>query len=379
MVTKIAIISGSYPNMKCGVGDYTDVLVSYLSDIGIDVDVLTSANREVVRNDQIKPIITNWGLSCIKEIFKYCKSNNINIVHIQYPTKGYGYKIGTNLLPLFNKIIKIFSSNKLRIVTTIHEFSQSHILRKISIVPLILFSDDIILTDQSEENKINRLMPFFIDKSKYKIIHIGSNILPNKAANCTCHDDSKLITYFGFIRPDKGIDTLLKAIPLTKVYSEDDFKLAILAELNDDDEYHMKIKNLIKKLNIDREKIDITGYLPSGKISEYLMRSKLSVLPFRDGITCRRSTFIASVIHDTPVLSTYTKLTSVDLYDTFRNYLVEPNNVSGLAENIDKFFYDKGYKDDLISKTRDIKKLFDWENIAYEHKLLHERRDTQSA
>ena len=94
--------------MKCGVGDYTDVLVSYLSDIGIDVDVLTSANREVVRNDQIKPIITNWGLSCIKEIFKYCKSNNINIVHIQYPTKGYGYKIGTNLLPLFNKIIKIF-------------------------------------------------------------------------------------------------------------------------------------------------------------------------------------------------------------------------------------------------------------------------------
>ena len=42
-------------------------------------------------------------------------------------------------------------------------------LGKISIVPLILFSDDIILTDQSEENKINRLMPFLLINLNIKL------------------------------------------------------------------------------------------------------------------------------------------------------------------------------------------------------------------
>ena len=39
---RVAIISGSYPNMKCGVGDYTRVLVDFINKIGIKVKVITS-------------------------------------------------------------------------------------------------------------------------------------------------------------------------------------------------------------------------------------------------------------------------------------------------------------------------------------------------
>jgi len=368
---RVAIISGSYPNMKCGVGDYTRVLVDFINKIGIKVKVITSKNEEVISDGISEPIVFSWDWRCIKKIYNYCKKNDINIIHIQYPTRGYGYKIGVNLLPLYIKIKNLFSIQKINVMTTLHEFSQSHFLRKISVIPLVLFSDEIILTNNEEKEIIMKLFPF-LKKDKFKIIHIGSNILPTNFLENKLYENNHTITYFGFIRPDKGLEMLLKAIILTKVYAEDDFRLNILAELNDKNEYHCKIKNLLKQLNIDKNKIKITGYLPESQISEYLQRSNLSVLPFRDGLTYRRGSFIASVVHDIPVLSTYTELTSPDLYDIFKEYLVKPNDVFGLAKNIDKFFYNDEYKNTLILKTKKIKNLFDWEKIAYEHKLIYE-------
>lgn len=370
---KVLMISGSYPNMKCGVGDYTKVLANFINKTGIGIKVLTTKNEKVVSDGICEPAILNWNLQCIKEIYNYVNKNNINIIHIQYPTKGYGYKIGINLLPLYIKMKDMVFQKRIRIITTLHEFSQSHILRKISIIPLVLFSDKIILTNDEEKKIILKLF-LFLMKDKFEVINIGSNILPDKSSE---NNENKLytnnhtISYFGFIRPDKGLETLLRAIVLTKVYTEDDFKLNILAELDDSDEYHCKIRNLLKQLNINKNKIKITGYLTESQVSEYLKASNLCVLPYRDGLTYRRGSFIASVVHNVPVLSTYTKLTSPDLLEIFRDYLVKPNDVVGLSRNIDKFFYDMEYRNKLIAKTNQIKNLFDWEKIADKHKSLY--------
>ena len=39
---KVAFITGAMPPAKCGVGDYTDVLISNLVNEGVDIHVITN-------------------------------------------------------------------------------------------------------------------------------------------------------------------------------------------------------------------------------------------------------------------------------------------------------------------------------------------------
>jgi glycosyltransferase involved in cell wall biosynthesis len=358
------MISGSYPKMKCGVGDYTYLLIRYLCNHGMKVKVITSKNKNVKNSESCLPIIDSWGLKCIKKIINRLVEDNGNIIHIQYPTKGYGYNIGINLLPLY---IKLFNHNNYKIILTLHEFSQTNFLRKLAIIPLILFSDKIIFTNYEEKDIVSKVF-FFLNKRKFTVINIGPNIIP-KLPNQKTAKKTHTITYFGFIRPDKGIDVLLKAIKLTKIYKEKDFILNIIAELENKDKYHKRIIDLIDRL--DNTKINVTGFLSEEKVSEKLYETDLSVLPFTDGLTYRRGSFIASVAHDVPVISTYSNLTSLDLYDSLKNYLVKPYDINALAEKIDKFFYDEDYRAQLYLITSKIKGLFDWNIIAETHIELY--------
>lgn len=355
--------------MKCGVGDYTNILARYLKKTGLNIKILTSDNDNVIEDGISIRLIKDWNFKCIIDIIKYCKENKVNILHIQYPTQGYGFKIGINILPLYLKFYNLFMSKKVKVITTLHEFSQSHILRKISMIPLIMFSDKIITTNKEEKDVIMKWLPF-IKETKIEIINIGSNIMPHKETE-DIKNSNHIITYFGFIRPDKGLDNLIRAIMLTKVYKEDDFKLNILAELNYNNKYHREILKLIDNISFDKNKINITGYLPDYDISKYLYNTNLSVLPFKDGLTYRRGSFIASIVHNLPVISTYTNLTSKDLLDFLNEYLVEPNNEQELAKAIDRFFYDISYRNKLIEKVKKMKDLFDWNKIALKHKRLY--------
>jgi rfaE bifunctional protein nucleotidyltransferase chain/domain len=53
-----------------------------------------------------------------------------------------------------------------------------------------------------------------------------------------------------------------------------------------------------------RDSITVTGYLDADAASRRLVGLDLAVLPFRDGLTTKRSSFLSVLSHDVPVLST---------------------------------------------------------------------------
>jgi len=89
---KILFITGSYPPMKCGVGDYQYNLAKSLSKTNdVNIGVLTSTDAKPVSetdNVEVYPIIRDWGIGRIFKIVKFIRDWDPDIVHIQYPTQG---------------------------------------------------------------------------------------------------------------------------------------------------------------------------------------------------------------------------------------------------------------------------------------------------
>ena len=129
---KLAMVSGSYPPDVCGSGDYTQRLAEALEVRGVSVEVITG---------------TDWGVKNVPRVQRLIRTLRADLTHIQYPTVGYGRKLGPQLIGLFE-----------RAVVTPHEASQTHILRRLSLFPF-LFGRRIIFTNRFEQAYVSRMAP----------------------------------------------------------------------------------------------------------------------------------------------------------------------------------------------------------------------------
>ena len=71
---RICFIVGAFPTMKCGVGDYTNMLAEELAKKGNEVHIITSkkasSNSKLLK---IHNVIENWGMQSHKTIVNLLK------------------------------------------------------------------------------------------------------------------------------------------------------------------------------------------------------------------------------------------------------------------------------------------------------------------
>lgn len=360
---KVLLISGSYPPLKCGVGDYTKNLCDSLLKLNYDVTVLTSKNVNN-RNDNVLAIIDKWGgFKLIKEICSVA-SKEYDIIHIQFPALGYTESIWNYLLPFWLRI-----AGK-KVVYTIHEYyrPRRHVFS-------LIFSNNIILVDDKFLDKIHRKYKKLFDK-KIKVIHIGANVpksqaskeevlnLRNIIVNKQNISFSKVVSYFGFINPNKRIEIILEAMKQLKDKNKLDTLLMIMGDYRDIsgniEEYQNYIKKLITEFELS-EYVYFTGFLNDDDVGTYFRCSDASILLFNEGVSCRNGSFLAAQQEGIPVYTTKperdfkvgTNITFInntveDVVETLLN-IQQQNNINESADNY----------------------INPWEEIAAEHDIIY--------
>ncbi|MDF1514954.1 MAG: glycosyltransferase family 4 protein, partial [Anaerolineae bacterium] len=221
---RIGILTGEYPPMEGGVGDYTRELSKALVASGHHIDVLTShLQNPDIQTDRfpIQRTIRHWSaISAFPTIRKWLTSTNPDIVNIQYQAAAYQMKGGINLLPTW------LSNIQHRPVTvTFHDllppylFPKAGSLRKRAVYYLAKSADGVIVTNEEDEQELlqnlgNACPPL-------QIIPIGSNISNQPPSTFTVDQwrDSHgltpqdiLIGFFGFMNRSKGVDILIDAV-----------------------------------------------------------------------------------------------------------------------------------------------------------------------
>lgn len=148
--------------------------------------------------------------------------------------------------------------------------------------------------------------------------------------------DEKLAGYIGLITKRKGIEYLIKAIPLIKKMYEGRFKVIIIGGCKPNDEgYFSEIKGLISRLSLEKD-IYFTGILPD--VRDALNSLDIVVLPSLEE-RCSR-TLLESIACAKPVAATNVGGTPEIIDNNINGILVEPQNERHLADAVSKLLSD---------------------------------------
>jgi len=326
------MLTGSAPPEACGVGDYTFALVSALESAGFPVEMLCHKR---------------WDISGTVQLLRQLSREKKGLLHIQYPTFGYGISLGPQLCSLAN-----------RSVITLHEFSMAHILRKISLSPFTLRSDRLVMTAEFESRMLTRFMPWA--KRKITLIPIGSNIPPSHAASIAY---APRVLYHGLVMPRKGLEEWLALAQLGRDRKTGWEFVAIgkipMAHASYAHDLIQRSSAAAVRWVLDRTDEEVAAEFSQGGIA---------YLPFIDGASDRRGSLKAVLAAGLPTITTASEQTPLNLNST----VLFASNAPAAFDCVWRLMQSIDERRRLAQAALEYSQLFSWPRIAESHIRMYE-------
>ena len=381
---RIGMITGEYPPMQGGVGDFTLKLARELAKMGHELFVLTSNYANPPQSEHgitVQASVEQWGRLSRgssenepgdKQALEWVRQNQLDIVNIQYQAAAYNMNVAANQLP--NRLRK-----HVQVVTTFHDllvpylFPKAGGLRKKVIYQMAQRSQGVIVTNRQDEHELQqqKRMP------RISRIPIGSNIAVNPPSNYSPEDwrhhrhipaDAYLVGYFGFVNKTKGVDTLAHAVRLLiEQYHVPTHLLVIGGQTGASDQTNIQqadiAQQLIGGLGITRH-VSWTGFVEAQEVSAHLMACDVVALPFKDGVSLRRGTLMAALLHGCPIVTTFPDEEDPDLVDGQTMRMIPPDDPKRLAEVLYELKQNADQRLQLGQAARGLAQAFEWDTIA---------------
>ena len=317
---KVLLVSGSLPDIRCGIGDYTARLGSELARRpGISVSILTSAN-ERVRLDAALPAEVapgaRWGLKDLPGLLRTVRKLAPDIVHIQYPAVGYDSRLGIVLMPLAVRLL-----DRLPTVLTIHERRERRWPARLAINFMALFSTQVVVLDPVEAASLTKALPQIASKvltgRMISTIPIGADV-NRQAWRTRLHaaDSDIVMITFGLIHPRRRLEDIVDAVGELR-RSTVPVRLVVVggeAEYDPDTAraYRLSLRERAQSLGLEGV-IDWMDHVGAAEVSAYLQAADVAVLLYPDGASGRNTTLRAALEHGLPVVTTVGAATSDSL------------------------------------------------------------------
>jgi glycosyltransferase involved in cell wall biosynthesis len=355
---RVLLVSGSFPPMMCGVGDYTANLAKALERRGdLSVAVLTDVAATPVPADfsfEVFPVVDGWEVRDLLSIATVIRQWRPNLVHVQYPTQGYGPKRLPWLLPAILRLVNV------PVVQTWHEYHMERVKR--NLINAVLGGGLIAVRPKYKET----MPPWFrwlTQRKLFAFIPNGSAIPQIRLSELERENvhlrfaplSTGLIVYFGFVYPPKGVDLLFEMADPSLHH------LVLMCELNRKDEYH---NTLFDRLN--REpwigNVTVTGFLPSEDVARILGSADAVVLPFREGGGIWNTSIHAAVAQGSFVLTTAKDRHGYDLSKNI--YYAACNDVEDMKYALQRYLGRRRF--DIAADPT-----VDWDVIADAHRSFY--------
>jgi glycosyltransferase involved in cell wall biosynthesis len=374
---KVLLVSGEFPPMQGGVGDYTREIGLALRDLGLQVHVVASVQAGPVKGLAVHPAVGQWNWGCWGVLLDLIHRLQPDVVHVQYQAAAYAMHPAINLLPWR---VRRLGAGRPRTVVTFHDlkvpylFPKAGRLRRWVVSELARRSDAAVATNREDFERLRAELA-----SPPALIPIGSNIAPRLPpgydretwrARWGAGPDDLLLCFFGFINERKGVDTLLRALDLLVSNPSNPIKPRLLfiggqtgASDPTNVAYLSRTRALIGELGL-AERVCWTGFVAAEEVTASFMASDLCVLPFRDGVSFLHGTFHAALAHGVPILTTRPRVHLPELVDGENLCIVTPESPEALAEAITRLADVPALRHRLGVGARTLANEFGWDRIA---------------
>jgi glycosyltransferase involved in cell wall biosynthesis len=285
MNPRIALLTGSLPSHDvCGVGDYTDRLHQALSER------LPVALAHVPIRRHYEPAL-----------FRAFRGQDL--VHVQYPTEGWGNSLLPSLLGLGRRGTKL--------LLTLHEWSQMNPIRRASLRPLLAAADGFVFVTPYEREAFAEDMPDLARRPTW-VVPIGVNLtVPAVAAEEVLATRAEelgeefdlLVTHFGFLHAAKQPEKLLAAIRLLRDRGRRP-RLVVVGGFKDEGSARRPFL-----IGIEREglagAVTLKGFVRDDRRAALIMAAAdANVSLFAEGLSSRRGSFWYAAQHGNALVTT---------------------------------------------------------------------------
>ena len=337
---------------------YCDVFFRYSNKI-----------KMLVKHDKVRQIIRALEypfnlITLIRYIFKG-KANIIHFIWLINPTIDYF-------------IIKLLKHKGFPIVYTAHnalphKTSKHHVNQFKKIYNVVYHI--ICLTHSVKNILVNELR---ISQEKISVIAHGDyDFILNQVKSGQGFDANKrerksnnfAVTYFGLIRPYKGLEYFIKAIPyVIKKHPACKFMIAG-KDSGGNKEYYLK---MICEMNLDSHVNCDFRYIPLSDLITYLRQTDIVVLPYLAASQSGNIPMLSKM--GIPVIATRVGGLSEMVKEGSNGFLVPPKDEKAIAEAIGKFLSDPSLLDKMKSTSINYAKdAFSWKRIAMKTIEVYEK------
>ncbi len=371
---RLALITGEYPPLPGGVGDYTRELARALQARGHTVAVWTDqrGTGEAHSPVPVFRVVRCWDGRAWFALGRSLRAWRPDGVLLQYQAAAYGLSGVMNLWPAIARLWL----GATPIVVTFHDlrvpylFPKAGPLREWSIRFLARRADGVIVTNHEDEATLRAagIRPLWR-------IPIGSNIPPlprppdatEARRRLNLPLDRPLVGFFGFLHPSKGFDVLLEAIAALLRAGTSVGLVHMGAAVAPSDpsqaDHAARCRRRIAERGL-QEHVWETGYRPPEEIAWAFAAVDACALPYRDGASFRRGTLLAALAHGRAVISTLPRVPIPELRDGENILLVPPEDPAALATAIRRILEDPALRARLMAGARALAERFTWERIA---------------
>ena len=372
---RIGLVTGEYPPAQGGVGAFTHRIAVALAELGHQVHVLTTEGG-IDLLDQAEPdvavhrVVRNWGWGCWRQVLRVAQGEKLEILNVQYQAAAYGMHPAINVVPR--------RQQPPYIAVTFHDlrvpylFPKAGRLRWWIVRALALRSNGVIVTNQEDHSKLENTIP----SKRLSLIPIGSNILPlvsegydrdAERSSWGVGEDEILLGHFGFLNESKGGEELMRVLALLLARGIPAHLLMIGGRVGTSDPtnrlYAEQVDALINELGIG-ERVHWTGYTNPEQVTEGLLATDVCVLPYRDGVSFRRGTLHACLVHGRAIVTTHPASPLPEVHDGWNMLLAEPHNPEDLAQAVLRVISEPELRARMESGAVALAASFSWERIA---------------
>lgn len=377
----VLFITGEYPPMQGGVGDYTWKLASTLAEMGVDVHVLTAeeagpAHLLPAGVENVYPVVGRWGWGLARQVNIVVANASADIVHIQYQAAAFDLHPAINLLPRFLR------DSPARVAVTFHDLRTPYVfpkagpLRWRANLELARHSDAVIVTNAEDYLRLSATPEL---ESRLHEIPIGANVLPDlpasydrtaQRARYGVGSDDLLLCYFGFLNASKGGEELMDTVAALVADGVPAYLLMIGGHVGASDPTNAAYLDHVRRRVADlglRHRVHWTGFVGADEVSAAFAAADIAVLPYRDGASFRRGSLMAALAHGMPIVSTTPAVAIPQLRHGDNIWLAQVGSSESLTAGVISLFRDAALRQRLADGACRLASTFAWDSIAARH------------
>ncbi|MBE9491258.1 MAG: glycosyltransferase family 4 protein [Bacteroidetes bacterium] len=308
---KIAYI-GTYPPRECGIGTFTRNLFISMNN---KQETTKKSNEGFVvalnDHDQVYDYPNEVDLTIRQEhqrdylsAAKFINFSGADICILEHEFGIFGGHNGVYILPLLYRL-------EIPLIVTLHTIVKNPSYNEKAVLQEIckMANKIIVMSNKAIEFLISI---YNVPEEKIDIIEHGvpdlqfSQELSKKEFNL---ENKKVLLTFGFVSRNKGIETVIKALPkITKRYPKTIYLVLGKTHPNvlrySGEEYRIYLKRLIKSLSLENHVFFLNKFIDQKELFKYLSASDIYITPYLNEAQITSGTLSYAIGVGTAVIST---------------------------------------------------------------------------